>query len=147
MTRSKRGKLVNRLAMLMEANVRALKISGSDKEILEAYEAVIHFVRTEGDKLVPESITETRGKVDLPPNDYVAQLSIDEIEVLLDRQDLPRIQLEQIAIHRFGVPKGSMRNWGRKDDLREKALTMLRNERVHRTIGQVAKSKGPRSSD
>ena len=75
------------------------------------------------------------------PTEEISQLSINEIELLLESEHLQRSQLEQLAIHRFGVPKGSMRKWSRKEELRDKVLTMLSNEQKHRTIGEVARSK------
>ncbi len=141
MTRSKSGALVTRLAAVMDANIRSLKAANGDRDIVEAYEAVVRFVRAEGNTVVHSQRVSDKVVVPQPSSEEISRLSIDQVAELLEQEKLPRERLELLAIHRFGVPKGSMRKWGRKEDLREKVLMMLRNERVHRTIGEVARAK------
>ena len=74
----------------------------------------------------------------------IRNMSLEKVEKLLEGTELPRRLLEDIAAVRFDVPRGSMRKWGAKEGLREKIWTTLRNERVHMTIGEVARAGRPR---
>ncbi|MGO9304923.1 MAG: hypothetical protein ACLP3R_14730, partial [Candidatus Korobacteraceae bacterium] len=63
----------------------------------------------------------------------------DEILKLLNNEETPRSDLEQIAIVRFSVPSGSMRSFSNKRMLVDKLRTLVENERAHETIGEVAR--------
>lgn len=67
-------------------------------------------------------------------------LSLLDIEQSIEREDIPRLELEAIAIGRFHVPRGSMRSLGNLDRLREKLRTFVQNEKTHAVISEVARN-------
>lgn len=66
-------------------------------------------------------------------------LSIKEVERIIERSEISRLELEAIAIGRFEVPKGSMRSFTNIDLLREKLQTFVQNEKSHIAISRLAK--------
>lgn len=68
-------------------------------------------------------------------------ISLDEAEKLTNDETTPRKYLERIAIHRFNIPKGSMRSFSNRQLLVDKLLTVIRNERTHTTIDLVARGQ------
>lgn len=68
-------------------------------------------------------------------------LSIKEVERIIERPEISRIELEAIAIGRFEVPKGSMRSFSNIELLREKLATFVQNEKSHLAISRLAKDR------
>lgn len=66
-------------------------------------------------------------------------LSIEESRTLVEDDGLGRKALERIAIERFAVPKGSMRSYPTIGALREKLMTLIRNDYAHHTIANVSR--------
>ena len=66
-------------------------------------------------------------------------MPIDEIWQLAVSEGASRRTLERIAIERFAVPKGSMRSFASVPMLREKLMTLIRNDATHRTISHVSR--------
>jgi hypothetical protein len=67
-------------------------------------------------------------------------LSLDEIWEIITDDEASRKVLERIAIERFAVPKGSMRSFPNMLLLREKLMTLVRNDAAHNTISLISRS-------
>lgn len=65
-------------------------------------------------------------------------LSAQGLWDIVSNEDVSRKTLERIATERFAVPRGSMRSFPSIPLLREKIMTLLRNEAAHRTIASVS---------
>lgn len=128
------------ISALLEANLRILQLAKADDWIIDEFKLLIEHVKgSSGRDIFYQKRTDERPLPDLMSETKVRELSIEEVTSIINDERVPRRLLEQIAIQRFGVPKGSMRKWGSKESLRDKISTMLRNERTHRTIGEVAR--------
>lgn len=68
-----------------------------------------------------------------------SRLTIEESRTLVEDEGLGRKALERIAIERFAVPKGSMRSYPTIGALREKLMTLIRNDFAHHTIANVSR--------
>lgn len=129
--------LTKRLTALLQVQERALRLSGADPVLLSAFERLITHVKSDGPSfLSPVEEPAKRIAPDMSESEMKG-LTSGDVEQLLTI-DQSRAMLEALANARFGMPKGSMRQWPSKPDLIEKMRTMLRNERVHRTIKEVA---------
>jgi hypothetical protein len=142
------SRTLKKLVKMMELHLKTLEASSSDQAIVKAYAAVIEFVDLEGSNIIDFD----DGPVNDPRDHYkyieeAKSMSLDSLEKLLSAEGVSRRSMEYVAIYRFGVPKGSMRSIGTKDDLREKLLVMIRNQRVHKTIGEVAKMDHTKKND
>jgi hypothetical protein len=66
-------------------------------------------------------------------------MSLDDLQTLVNDERVSRKQLERIAIERFSVPRGSMRSFSNKQSLVDKLRSLIDNERAHQIIGAVAR--------
>lgn len=144
---SRSGEAISKaLAKFMYYHLSALKLANSDKQLIMAYEALIDHVKTEGPVFLEQSLVvphENRSSPELTDPKFFRQMSLEEVAGFIESPGVSRKSLENVAIYRFGVPRGSMRKWGSRDALLDKILIMLRNERVHKTIGDVARAGRP----
>jgi hypothetical protein len=138
--------VIKRAVKIMELHLRALKLASSDDELLQVYAKVIEFVDNRDEHILRtlSGSLEQDQSPDMIEGRPIRNMSLEKVEKLLEGTELPRRLLEDIAAVRFDVPRGSMRKWGAKEGLREKIWTTLRNERVHMTIGEVARAGRPR---
>ena len=132
---------------LIEAQRQMLVDAGADGKLVRAFEAVVRHLFSLSEPQAVQflrsptarSAATARRLVDAPK---MASLELDEVERLATDLGTPRTVLESIAVGRFKVPRGSLRSAGNSDQLREKILSMMRNERAHTTIAEVAKKTG-----
>lgn len=133
---------------LLDGQRRLTEEAGANSELLDALSAIIRHLN----KLPPSQIDKIFSvqKAADPERKWQAELravdlSLDEIEHIVEDNDVTRRELEAIAIARFHVPRGSMRSLGNIDRLRDKLRTFVQNEKTHTTITEVAKSYGESS--
>jgi len=126
---------------------RVLVAAGCDPALADDYAALIRFLR----RARPEELRRifVGRSMDYGPPDKVdrpkaelANMSASELENLINDSGAPRKLLEQVAILRFHVPRGSIRSFSNREALVEKLLTLLRNEQAHSTIETVARQQG-----
>jgi hypothetical protein len=134
-----------RVLSILEIQKRALQLGGSPSELISTYSLVLKFLKGLPNSQVldllgmPEFDAKTYSKR-LIGDFQVHDLSLDEIEKLAADDKTPRRILEEIAIVRFHVPKGSMRSFQNMEMLREKILIRIQNERTHAAIDHLARS-------
>jgi hypothetical protein len=127
----------------IKAYRQSLGSLGARRDVLGSLDlAIIELERIEGSsqsqkigKLLALSIESDPFKGNDP-----ALLSIEETRKLVESQGINRRTLERIAIERFSVPRGSMRSYPTIDALREKLMTLIRNDFAHHTIASVSRS-------
>lgn len=146
MTKSNEQMVANyrKLLDLLETQRRALVTAGCSDEILDTYSLVLAFLK----KLPSSKIVELSGskrsqsvgrQVRLITDFQATSLSLDEIEKIALDEKTSRKMLEEIAVFRFHVPKGSMRSFQNVEMLREKILVRVQNERTHKSMDEVAR--------
>jgi len=140
------GKKIAKLLKLLDEQHRVLIAAGGDKRIILEHGALIHFLKcattSELNRIFAMSRTvpsQARSEPDLLPETELADISSGEVEKIIENEATPRRYLESIAIHRFKVPRGSMRSFSNRTMLVEKLQTMLRNEQAHVAIETVAR--------
>lgn len=125
---------------------RSLVVAGATEAVLIDLSAILSYL----DSLPvsdAESILLEREIVASPkknrPQDltFVRGLSDSAIEAIISSSDVSRKLLEEIAVERFHVPRGSVRSFKRIEDLREKISTLIRNARAHQTIVDVVNER------
>lgn len=141
----KSGK-VELLVKVLTAHYESLVSAQSNAGLLREYAALLRFLKTRKGRAYDASKRKARpprvsGPTHWPSSESVAEASLDDIERIVSDEKSSRKQLEQIAIYRFSVPSGSMRSFSSKAMLVEKIQTLIRNERTHDTIGEVARGE------
>jgi hypothetical protein len=146
--RKKRGGLLE----VLTAHFRALVAARSDETVLKEYSALLRFLKSgkaeflatplHGDRRTYQ-VAATVTAVDRE----LGSATLDALEALVNDGRTPRKNLEQIAIQRFSVPRGSMRSFSNRRMLVDKLLTLIANERTHETIGAVARGQSKRVPD
>ena len=145
----KSGKLVSRyrkVLKILEQQRKTLTYADSDREIVETYSAVLKHLAQLSQVEILELHTaapknrKVRRKTP-EPSIEMDKLSLAEIEKLTTDESTPRKTLEEIATERFQVPRGSMRSFSNVQNLREKIITLVQNERAHQTISAIAQQK------
>lgn len=126
---------------IIEAHRKVLADAGCSKELLAVYgEIVRHLNRATnrdinrilgGDRRSREPLTSSQTQ-------YLKGLTQSDVKQMISDPHLSRKSLEDIAIHRFGVPKGSMRSFSNIDRLRQKLSTLIENEQSHDIIESIA---------
>jgi hypothetical protein len=135
------------LLKVLTAHFDSLVSARSDEELLREYAALLRFLRSRKRKSFGHPVREAHVPVSsrLFPTLNDQQLrnaSLDDIGMLVNDEATGRKLLEQIAIERFSVPRGSMRSFSNKQILVDKLRTLIENERAHDTIGEVARGEG-----
>ncbi|HEL3180586.1 TPA: hypothetical protein UME25_002727 [Stenotrophomonas maltophilia] len=88
-----------------------------------------------------EGALEVRGgaKRSEPDLESLLRLSNDQISRAISDGVFSRREMELLAIHRFGVPAGSMRSFPNLHILGEKIVSMVENENAHEVIREAAR--------
>jgi hypothetical protein len=139
-----------KLLTVLTAHYRALVLARSDKTILQQYASLLRFIKSKPSNFPPEGSVAKAGRSVRPrpvPTINEAQLrnaSLDDLHKVVTDAATGRKDLEFIAIHRFSVPRGSMRSFSDKQMLVDKLRTLIGNERAHETIGAVAREQDKR---
>lgn len=79
------------------------------------------------------------GSNQLPSDEELNSMSLEQIEEVLANETSPRRLLEAIAVIRFHFPHGSLRSLANIHLLKEKIGTRIRNERAHLVISSAAR--------
>jgi hypothetical protein len=136
-----------KLLALLEIQRRTLTVAGSSNEIIKSYSQTLAFLK----RLSRVQILELHGAApvsrkprapSLVTDFQPLSLSLSEIEDIARNEKTPRKVLEEIAVTRFHVPKGSLRSFQNIEMLREKIIIRIQNERTHKTIDEVARQSG-----
>lgn len=133
-----------RVLRLLSLQRKALADAGADANLLGTYNAIVRHLSKLTEQEVETLLNASKGRSQeqVLSNAQLARLaalSLEEIEAVMSNEHASRKQLEAIAVSRFHVPKGSLRSFQNVQNLREKLFTMIRNERAHQTISEVAR--------
>ena len=135
------------LLKVLSAHFRALVSARSDESVLRQYSALLHFLKRRKLDFLEDNLPKLR-RINSPrllltiTDEELKHATLDDLENIVSEETRPRKDLEYIAIHRFGVPRGSMRNFTNKRMLIDKLRTLISNERAHETIGAVVRDRG-----
>ena len=129
---------------ILDAQRRLLIDAKSSPEIIETMGAIMRHLHGLSDIGIIKITGGARHKENLKERkrkhaEEAAAMTLAEVEKALDNPKTSRTQLEAIAVGRFQVPSGSLRSLGALEQLREKIMTLVQNERAHETISSVAK--------
>lgn len=130
---------------LLDTYGHLLSEAGAPKEILDTYSRITRFLRTSDRTVLGLQRTNTgrsKKKLEVPSGETILAYSLDEIERLATDESTARKILEEVAVQRFNVPKGSLRSLSNMTLLRQRIMTHVQNERAHQTIGSIAKNSG-----
>lgn len=150
---SDRSPNVSTLLRVLSAHYQGLLAAGADEALLKQYDQLLRFLRSRRGADMEGLLGANVGGAPSRPaartlsDEQIAQLSLDELERIARDDHSSRKDLESIAIQRFSVPRGSMRSMSNKRMLVDKLRVLIRNERAHGTIGEVARAEGKRFSD
>lgn len=139
------GGKIARLLKLLNEQHRVIVAAGGNKQIISEYSALIRFLKSasaqELDHIfsTPSLLHSQQFYEPELAETELVDISRSEVEKLIGNEATPRRYLESIAIHRFKVPRGSMRSFSSRGMLVEKLQTMLRNEQAHAAIETVAR--------
>ena len=140
------------LQKVLSKHYDSLVAAGSDAALLKSYSSLLKYLKQvnflEKNRMFVDEQKASAGVSKKTPkftNDEISNLPIGTIEKLINDQEVSRELLESIAIHRFKVPKGSMRSFSNRRMLVEKLMTLASNEAAHLIIDTVARGE-PRSN-
>lgn len=130
-----------RLLTVLEANLKYLHSAGMDEGVLATYEELLHYLRSRPPGKMAEIIDLGRS-VPYGPKFVKSRFTDNEIRAMTAgrvRQiaaepDIPRRELERIAMIRFGMTKGGLSNLRSRDALIQKLLTLVGHESTHESI-------------
>jgi hypothetical protein len=122
---------------------------GADPRLIESYRRLLRYLRSRPPTAIAEILgTRVPGraptpatKVSPPTEDEIARMTMDQIIQLASNPDVPRKNVERIAIVRFGMTKGGLSVLRNRDALLEKLRTLVRNEDAHDSIARAATRK------
>jgi hypothetical protein len=143
---------IERLLKLLDEQHHVLVAAGGDKRIILEHRALIQFLKSASTQdlrrifstpalsrsLTAPQLTSAQLVEELPETE-LAHIANSEVEKLIENEKTPRRYLERIAIHRFNVPRGSMRSFSNRRLLIEKLQTLIQNEQTHIAIEEVAR--------
>jgi hypothetical protein len=148
MTRSNKEredpKVARPLLRMLTAHYNSLALAHCDESILRQYSALLRYLRSRPDVFLDGRTPTKRHDAEsiFSPTLFEQGLqtaSLDDLQILVNDQELPRKLLERVAIERFSVPQGSIRSYSNKQELVEKLRSLIDNERTHQIIGAVAR--------
>jgi hypothetical protein len=127
--------------MILTDHFNALVHAGADEEILHEYSALLQFLRARRGKPLEAPVTsETKHNTSTKfTENEIRSASLEKIAQIICDETSSRKDLEFVAIHRFSVPKGSMRSFSNRKMLVDKLQVLAANEKAHVTIGEVAR--------
>lgn len=131
------------LLRALTAHFKALVAARSDEALLTQYSALLRFLRSQPQGFLAGHSRAKRAEASSQPPDSPDLLSVSlaELERIVDDEATPRRLLENIAVQRFSVPRGSMRSFSNRQMLVDKLRSLISNEQTHQTIGKVARGE------
>jgi len=140
------------LLKVLASQYDALVAAGSDASLLNDYAALVRYLRFSSKSETAKIFSDAARPIPRPAvaspeysDNDLRNRSLEEVEKIVNQETTPRKYLERIAIHRFDVPKGSMRSFSNRRLLVEKLLTLISNERTHVTIDLVARGRSAKN--
>jgi hypothetical protein len=139
------------LLKVLTAHYRVLVSARSDANILRQYASLLRFLKSKpphfpDERGDPKDARPARARpIPTINEEELRKASLDDLEIIITDAKTVRKDLEFIAIQRFGVPHGSMRNFANREMLVDKLRTLIGNERAHEAIGAVAREQGKRT--
>lgn len=139
---SQKSSTYRRAVRLIEMQRKILAESDAPSDLLDAYSRIVRHLNKQSVREIQKLMGIDRPPVDTDGTtispDILQRMTKAEVERLIASPDTPRKQLENVAVYRFGVPKGSMRSFSNVARLRDKLQTLVDNERSHDIIGSIA---------
>lgn len=139
---------IEKLIKVLGEQRRALVAAQSDEELLRQYGALIRFLRGVASQELERIFGEHRSPLKSETSEQlelseaeIANMPGNDVEKIINDEATPRKLLEQIAIHRFQVPRGSIRRFSNRGMLIQKLVNLLRNEQAHSAIEAVARGQ------
>jgi len=125
----------------LEAQLRAVSNTPTDDEFRSDLASVLKYLRALDEKSVQSVLATKKAKSSKvrsgKPSHEISDLKLSEISEMLLRTDVTRAELEGVLIHRFGVPKGSMRSLGSIERLKMEIMSLVENENAHGVIERI----------
>jgi hypothetical protein len=132
------------LYWVLSEHYKALAEAGSPKALLEDYAQLLRGLGAQ-----KEPYSHHKAKRRYPngsePDARALDISslldapLERLESAINDSETSRRALEALAVQRFSVPKGSLRQYSNKQLLTEKLRSLIHSERTHQTIGEIAR--------
>jgi hypothetical protein len=138
------------LIKVLTSHFQALVTAKSDNAVLKRYSALLRFLKSQPSGFL-EGYVRVKHRANEPlllpglSEEDLQNLTLDDLEKIVNDDTTPRRYLERIAIRRFSVPTGSMRSFSNRQSLIDKLSTLIDNERTHQTIGTIARGETKQS--
>lgn len=135
------------LLTLLARTEKYLEVAKADAELLKTYKAALRYLRTRPPEVVSEilgararsgKVSRRGGFHQIPSDEEIWRLTLDQVLEIARDQDTPRSMLERIAKVRFGVTSGGLSALQNRGALLEKLNTLILNEGTHESIARVA---------
>lgn len=130
------------LLRVLSAQYKVLSESGSATDLLEDYSQLLAEIRNLRSASSRNSTSRAKTDASITDVSLLLTAGLDQLESLVNDETTSRRVLEALAVHRFSVPKGSMRKYSNKQLLVDKLSTLIQNERAHQTIKEIARTTG-----
>ncbi len=115
-----------------------------DPSVLKSYKALLRYLRAQPSTRLPEMIGDAGSKKrsaahkDRLSDDEIRSMSVARIDELASDKEVPRSEIERIAVVRFGMTAGGLSNLRSRDALAAKLRTLIENETTHESIARAA---------
>lgn len=135
------------LIQVLDRGGKLLEEAGADKDICMMYRRLLSHLRSRSETEIEAMVGENarpKGKRAAPTlrNEHeVAQLTREQIGIILEDDTQSRAQLAQIASLRFGMSSSAVTQLRSRQALLEKLKTMIEHEQVQDSIARVAGAK------
>lgn len=129
---------------VIDGQKRLLASAQADKDILEAYDAIVKYLYRLSPSRVEQLVGgQGRTNQDLKPEEIerAKALSLNEIEKMLNDESTSKKELEAVAVGRFDYPKGSLRSIGKAENLKQLIFSFVSNEKAHSSIKNLTGEK------
>jgi hypothetical protein len=135
------------LVQVLDRGSKFLDAAGVDQDLSKMYRQLLTHLRSRTDTEIEAILgTSNRTKVQrakplLRSDEEVAQLTAEQVKVIIDDTQQTRAHLAQIATLRFGMSSSAITQLGSRQALVEKLKTLLEHEQVQDSIARVASAK------
>lgn len=138
LNKNKSGDSVAILVRYLRSQAHLLGDISGPNEVVELFDLLANFLQRTPRKKLNALLNKTTRSSVRPEVIDVSNMSLDELDEIVRNPDVVRRTLEQIAVDRFHVPRGSMRSFSTVAILREKLTLLIENSRTHLAIGDIA---------
>ena len=136
--------LYKSLIKVLDINFKALKAANSDQQILDVYGKLIRHLKSQETheilKIIGRGKSSPKYKAPSPkiPDAQIEVLTYDEIEALILNESNTRKFVERIGTIKFGLSSNETKGARNKQQLIEKILMLIENQRTHDAIKSLA---------